>query len=401
MGWRHLGLVLACSYMEECVPSCNEEEGHPRARVHGVGVGDTCVSSGAVGFEALEDVREGYPQLTFRFFADFDGDDRLDVLQLEKQWWLLPGLGTGEFATPVAYTQVPRDVDAFDDDVVVANIDGDAAMDLLVLDRQGFVPWLNHGDGFIEGPRTELPDLREYGPGPVVDDLDGDGRLEVLISTNVLLRLELAPDGAVLESSELLPTGSYHFAGAQLDGDPEREVLAVLGDSVTSIDLSSGSPVATTIAILPESNDDSDEYSEELPSGLLVGDFDGDGIDEMLLGVEVFSRDVAGVWAMRERLPILTPEGGYGELVLADIDADGDDDIVSIRAPGYFFPDSCGVYVMGAVQIWEVGGASGFFELDEFWDARGQVVAHDADSDGRMDVFHPGGSVMPGPCPTD
>ena len=179
---------------------------------------------------------------------DFNRDGKVDLVAvcgLQPTVWFLPGLGTGQFGTPLS-TTLPQPtlegwIEGYFNDFAVSDFNGDGVLDLVlvtgVLQQNAsleldFVP--GNGDGTFGTPS---PILQNYSGGAVVTaDFDGDGRLDLAIDQNE----DSTPSVAILrgdgkgsfQTIATYPTpgslliGSLAVADLNRDGKPDLIVAA-------------------------------------------------------------------------------------------------------------------------------------------------------------------------------
>jgi hypothetical protein len=213
--------------------------------------------------------------------GDVDGDGDTDlVLAVEfRPNLLLLNDGHGRFrpASARRLPSPPRD----SEDALLADLDGDGDLDLVVVseddERNEF--YLNDGTGHFAPEHARLP-VAGVSNGVAAADVDGDGDLDIAIANNGPDRLLLNDGAARFRLSDGLPEDSdvtQDVAFADLDGDGDPDIV----------------------------------FANEGPERILIND-----------GAGRFSDETAA------RLPGQGAGGETRDVTLADIDGDGDLDIV-------------------------------------------------------------------------
>ena len=179
---------------------------------------------------------------------------------------------------------------AIEMEIELADMDMDGSMDLVVLLSESLAPsphsvrvFLNDGDALFTPVSTqELPArIRRLR----VDDLDRDGILDVVASSE-------AP-GTSFETSVtvLVGVGDGQLGAPQSHDSPivgEMSLHDVDLDGVLDVVLGGGGLVAVFRGVGDGGLEPDQLYSGGGP-GLLVGDLDGDGMPDVMVGLSSFS----------------------------------------------------------------------------------------------------------------
>ena len=211
--------------------------------------------------------------------GDFDEDGELDLVVTNfTDLSILLGNGDGTFA-PEYRVQHGGELAKFP---VAEDLDDDGHLDLVVALRG--VPYLvaillGHGDGTFD-PVVHLPAVTRPRV-PVVEDLDGDGALDlaVVAETSGDLAVYLGNGDGTFQAgmfSDFPGNGATDMVGADLDGDGV-------------IDLALGDTFGEAVHILLGNGDGTFEVTDNIVlgenvsvPGLGLGDFNGDGHDDLL-----------------------------------------------------------------------------------------------------------------------
>jgi Tfp pilus assembly protein PilF len=273
--------------------------------------------------------------------ADLDNDGRLDLLAVGPGIvvWRNRGDGTFEDATdafgladPQASGAAVLDFDIEGDlDVVVTRqpMRGSDRAAPARLARGGLELYLNSLSGALEPVGERV--FRNVGAGelrsPVVSDLDRDGDLDlVLLSSDGVVWLDNLRQGTFADRTEAAglsrAPGGADLAAADLDNDGWPD-LVVAGEGIRLL-RNEGSTFRLWGAALTDSS----------LHQLLVEDFDNDGrLDLAALGDEVHVLGQDPVAGFRT-LPVEGAPEGIRGLAAADLDGDGDQDLLAVTADG-------------------------------------------------------------------
>jgi hypothetical protein len=283
--------------------------------------------------------------------ADLDNDGDMDVVantsEVEALVWYENVDGQGTFGAKKTIT-----VDFFRPAALsVADMDGDADLDVLgtFLEDDAIV-WFENVDGRgIFGPGTERiiasepqDDLEDV-YSVTAADLDSDGDIDVLVGAhgprfawyeNTTGGGTFGPRQLILTSSSPGALGSV--AAADVDGDGDIDALAATDAGVFWYENTDGRFRFGTQKVI--SDRDARFLRED---GLLATDVDTDGdLDVLYMSAEgggqyrvVWHENTDGRGAFGRPRHLATGNS-VGTLAIADVDGDGDQDVISIPSFG-------------------------------------------------------------------
>ncbi len=257
---------------------------------------------------------------------DVDGDGDLD-LATDRYFLINDGSATFSEGTEYASRQ-GGEVRS-----LVADLDGDGLLDVWTVDgRQAAVLLGQSGGGFVQV-------FRQPSVGPkrsALGDFDGDGDLDLAFA--LVRQTGLAPGrlwvfenrlqgGFVDRSADWLqevPLSPDALFAADLDGDGDSD-LVTTDVGRPAVLLSDGTGRFTTYREL-------DVPGRSIP--LLVFDADGDGDQDVAAEGRLFLNDGAGRFVDANRRRIPSDLEGATQIVAADLDGDGAEDLLLQRWDG-------------------------------------------------------------------
>lgn len=208
-------------------------------------------------------------------------------------------------------------------------------------------------------PYFTEPTLQLEHPNPVgvvaTGDLDGDGRLElVYVDGRTVIVMAQREDGGFEELQRLSSAegAAYAIAMGDVDGDGDLDVIAA-GHNLKALFINDGGHLREEVSLRPLFARNFNTYE------LAMGDLNGDGVTDVVGGSDgmlwiAFGPYQAGAFASA---PIESSHGLEGDtvaLTMADVDSDGDVDLVhtvydrSVERVRLFVRRNDGVGTLGA-----------------------------------------------------
>ena len=346
--------------------------------------------------------------------VDLDGDGRQDVLTLEQlatsetdrkgRLLYYRQTDTGSFAAPIVTV-----VGTYPWHFAIADLDGDGAQDIVIIDAGTDSAWLLWQDaaqrGRFEPPLQLATDIHGY--DPVVADLNGDGALDIALpgsgippalGTVRILYQDPLHAGAFLPAVDLsMPGNTAHIAAGDLNQDGRSDLVA-------SVLTSGGGTTPPTILL---------GYRPQLADGSLgpftspashtglnvvrlsVTDYDGDGALDLFAYLTPYSvqytatltvvlQDAAPGSFLGAANTRLEDVRGLDDAAFADLNRDGRPD----AAVAGFFPTGSPSRVESRVNLFTQSGGGLFAPttVHEMPVAVSRIAAGDLNGDGATDL---------------
>lgn len=316
---------------------------------------------------------------------DDDGDQDFvylgvtDTLDSSPRLWLIENLGVGGFQNPLLLSTATDFKE-----ITIGDIDGDGDADILATTTKSpyRLEWFeNQGDGsFLPAAALTSPGTR-YSTDFNLADLNGDGRLDILFASYSSVSWMENLGNANFQSQKRIDSVSSEVISAKaadIDGDGLLDVVSWKdeGFQVVWHRNTGNGQFADPVQV----------SSERIENCRIVvaADIDGDGRQDVLVGhkfntdkIDWFRNEGGGNFSPSRR--ISSAFDGVFEVIVADVDKDGDTDILS---------RSKNENNIGKVA-WYPNEGEGRFErqLEVFHgDISNSFATGDIDGDGDIDV---------------
>jgi FG-GAP-like repeat len=251
------------------------------------------------------------------FFADFNGDGKIDILAADGTMNLGNGDGTFKLGTPVSGSVL-----------AVADFNGDGKPDLLEQGTGTLLVLLGNGDGTFRAPISTASgaNLSVVAAG----DLNGDSEADVVgVFNNTLLVYLSKGDGT-------FATGVSYTIGTTTLGETGITLGDFNGDHVIDIAVTNGGAAQEVVFLGKGDGTFQGAMSSTGSSHLacaVAGDFNGDGKLDLALGCFVNAPDQGEVYILLGngdgtfQTPVAA-FAGNGPIAAADVNGDGKLDLV-------------------------------------------------------------------------
>ncbi|MCE9670482.1 FG-GAP-like repeat-containing protein [Myxococcus stipitatus] len=314
--------------------------------------------------------------------ADFNGDGYMDYARLDSannRIVQANGTGTGSFKVPV-YAPCTSCYG----NLVAGDLDHDgAADDLALLDTEKVRVFSPSGGTLalmstVAHPRT----LGSLWTGPLLVDVTGDGKRDLFLTSSPGSQIHVLPGSAA--PTPFSSPRSFGFSGsvyspASGDFDADGRADVALADT-SAVRLYWGG------ALTPDSI-----QLDGAPGGLASGDFNGDGATDLAAGSKEKNAIHLSLSGSTERStavlsPVFVPPtgstatGGVEDLVSADLDEDGREDLAAITTTP--------VGTSPQLVIYRRLSSGGFAPPERYVEVSDQteLIAVDLNEDGRFDL---------------
>lgn len=239
--------------------------------------------------------------------------------------------GAMQFSAPITYQSGYTD----NSNIAAGDLDGDGKPDLVILDHFVVLRNTTTAIGNISFDVQQLSGGTSGNRAAVVADVDGDGKPDLVIvdyDTVYVLRNTSTPGMISFDTQVAFLTGydSRDLAVADLDGDGRPELIVVNAFSNT-VSILRNNCTAGVISFAAKA----DYPAGSSPSGVAIGDFDGDGKKDIAISsqndnkVLVFTNQSTPGKILLDTPLSLTVDANPSSIVAGDLDGDGKADIAT------------------------------------------------------------------------
>ncbi|MEM7373701.1 MAG: T9SS type A sorting domain-containing protein [Bacteroidota bacterium] len=337
-------------------------------------------------------------------FSDVDGDGDQDVLTtgITQSFTLIAELYTNEGLGNYTQTEHPPFQPVWDGSIAFADIDGDGDEDVLITGHDGFfdissILYTNDGLGnFTEAQGTPFDGVRSS--SVAFSDIDGDGDQDLLItgenhSFDPIAKL-YTNDGSgnftEVQGTPFEGVKNSSIAFSDIDGDGDEDVLITGEESefnfISSLYTNDGSGSFTLVAGTP--------FEGVSIGSVAFSDLDGDDDKDLLIlgqnvlanpSAKLFRNDGSGNFTEVQGTSF--EGGGYSKIELADVDQDGDQDVLIALIKSFSDPmiklyanDGSGIFteVIGTSFPGIRNGSTPFLDIDNDGDQDLLIIGEDS-----------------------
>jgi len=344
-------------------------------------------TDGAGSFGSQQVISTAADGATAVVATDVDGDGDLDVLSASiydsKIAWYENTDGAGSFGSQQVISTAADAVHA----VFAADVDGDGDLDVLsASEADDKIAWYENMDGAGSfGSQQVIATVPDGAWSVFAVDADGDGDLDVLsASEGSEIAWHENMDGAgSFGSRQVISTaasGCQSVFAADVDGDGDLDVLSasLLDDKIAwyenrTIHRSAVFPTQTTIGT-----------TMDYARSVFAADVDGDGdVDVLAASYDddkiAWYENTDGAGSFGSQQIISTAADGAWSVFAADVDGDGDLDVLSASAGDNkiaWYENTDGAGSFGSQQVISTAAESSH-----------SVFGADVDGDGDLDVL--------------
>jgi len=329
------------------------------------------------------------------FLGDVDGDGDLDALSAAQDddliaWWenrtIHRNADFPASTTISALTDGP-------DKLAFGDVDGDGDPDILSADQDGdrISMHKNNGDG-TSWTGVQVLNMISSPRSVIVADLDRDGDLDALSATgndnSVRWHQNSAGDGSTW-SSETITTaaqGANDVAAADLDGDGDLDALsASIGDDriawYKNLGPDDGSGFCSVVTPACFGSQQTISIAADGARSVTTADIDGDGDIDVVSAsanddkIAWYENTGGGIFGAQQIVISLSAETAQSVFTV-DMDSDGDVDVLSGYETGVAWYENNGAGIFATTHI-----------IETLEDGANEVFAADIDRDGDLDVL--------------
>ena len=322
--------------------------------------------------------------------ADGDVDGDLDVVatvdRMSLEWifktavWFENTDGRGQFQKGESLSLLG------DEFIHVADLDGEGTLELIAIDpRGGPVAWRENAFG---DSRFRMTKIHDQVISMAMADLNGDGNTDLIAGlgrgdsdTVVWYRNELVAPSQFVQEHRIDPDaiGAYRIVATDVDGDGDLDAITASRDNVAWYENLDGRGTFGPERVITRDT-----------RGLFAGDFDGDGRSDLLFasGVDdmiTVLKNLGGSGTFGEPI-VIGQSDGAASVIGEDLDGDGDLDLL-VSAWGKSTSQST---TYDRITWYENLDGQGGFGPERVIDPEtetGEVRAADVDGDGDLDVL--------------
>ena len=315
---------------------------------------------------------------------DIDGDGDIDLISSDFTsggriaWYQnLDGEGTFGLQQIISIFNSPNKV-------ITSDIDGDGDVDILFNSRwDSQLYWIENLDGLgtFSADEQLIGDQNGLKSALYPSDVDNDGDIDVISAGEQLVWFENMDGQGTYGTQQLIKDGDFHECLAiDIDGDGDSDVISsnITDDKVNWFENTDGLGSYGSEQIITSSFG---------PSSTTTTDFDGDGDIDIVYSFYnqnnlTWNENLDGEGTFDITKTLVTNVIQASEVIAADIDGDGDKDLMFSTYGTTNFEERIGWYENTDGQ-----GTFGPEQLIELDERAGSIHVSDLDGDGDLDLL--------------